>query len=65
LLHSLHGTDNFLVYKSAYEALPLIQDDDFPRSSELAVGDWDLEAADDALGEASDLTEPSEDELGA
>jgi hypothetical protein len=64
LLRLTQGTDNFAVYKSAYEALPLIQDDDFPRSSELAVGDWDLDAADDALGEASDQTEPSDDELG-
>jgi ubiquitin carboxyl-terminal hydrolase 34 len=53
------------VFKNAYETLPLLQDDDLARSGELAM-EWDLDAADDALGEASDMTEGSDDadELG-
>jgi hypothetical protein len=56
-------TDHYTVYRIAFESLPLIQDDDLGRSSELAM-DLEWDAADDALGEASDLTEASDDELG-
>jgi len=55
--------DTFTVFKNAFDALPMLQDEG-RQSSGLAM-DWEeLDGADDALGEVSDLTEVSDDELG-
>lgn len=62
-LSSVHESNDVTVFENAYKALPLVQDDELAQSSELAM-DWEeMDAADDVLGEASDLTEISDEDL--
>jgi len=61
------AAEEFRGFREVYETLPTQTDDDLGHSSEL-VPEWEeLDIADDALGEASELTDVdvSEDELGA
>lgn len=56
-------TNGFIVFKNAFEALPLHQQDELAPSSEFTMEWDDVDPADDQF-DASELSQ-SEDELGA